>query len=69
MSEHVLPLRITISISTAAALFGMSVPTFTQHYIHTGRLKLDRLHQLDMKIVLRIYKELPIPPRLKYEDS
>ncbi len=47
------------SIGLASALFNMSDKRFVREFVSTGKLRMDRLHQLQWSRVLRVYFELP----------
>ncbi len=58
---------ITCSIQEASSLFNLPIPQFHQKYIATQRLKLDRLHQLSMHFVLKIYDAEQLGPWFRYK--
>jgi hypothetical protein len=58
----------TATLPEVSALFGMPEKTFTSLYVHTERLRFDRLHRFNMTDVLRIYDSIPSPKkRYRYE--
>ncbi len=61
------PIPLTLSIDESAALFDMSPSSFTRNYIRSGRLSLNRLHQLHIKDVLALYDELQLGPYSRYK--
>lgn len=53
------PFSDTCSIGFAAAFFNMSDKRFTREFIQNGKLRMDRLHQLQWSKVLKVYFQLP----------
>jgi len=53
----------TCSLGTASALFDMSNADFVKQFVVTNRIQANRLHQFDMKDVMRLYRLYKNPPR------
>ncbi len=57
---------LTFSIEEASALFNIPLPEFTRKYIYTRRVFPDRLHQLPISQVLKIYDGEKLGPWSRY---
>ncbi len=53
----------TCSLGTASSLFNLSDAEFVKQFVETNRIRANRLHQFDMKDVVRLYKLVKNPPR------